>query len=149
MDLKLTFDDVGLSPVHNNVESRRHPSLETWLTTEFKQGSPILCANMDTTIGPGMARALQDEGITPIFHRFTILKEKKLWVREFDCFVSCGLTNKELLETEKLKDLGLRGVCFDVAQGHDVRVYKAIAWARRLGFEVIAGNICTDRKSVV
>jgi IMP dehydrogenase len=49
---------------------------------------------------------------------------------------------------EKLKyfrDSGAEGVCFDVAQGHDARLYKAIALAKKLDYDGIAGNVCTEQ----
>lgn len=144
MKIKLTFDDVGIAPVHNNVSSRLTPNLETRLTRVRKMSLPILAANMDTVIGTELAGVLVDKGIVPIFHRFTSFEVKTKWINEFpDCFISCGLSRHDLSELTQLRDEGLEGVCFDVAQGHDVRVYAAIEYARDLGLEVIAGNVCT------
>lgn len=144
METKLTFDDVGLSPVHNNVESRMTPKLDTWLAVDTKIKMPLLAANMDCVIGSDLARILINHGGMPIFHRFCDLETQINWLKEFgdECFLSSGLDCKDL---PRLVDNGLRGVCFDVAQGHDVRLYEAIAVARTFGLEVIAGNVCTEQ----
>lgn len=144
METKLTFDDVGLSPVHNNVLSRSDPELGTSLTTNLDIDVPILAANMDSVIGTRLAYALEAKGIVPIFHRFTTFEQKVEWLRKFrNCFISCGLRPQDIEELYKLIKLGLTGVCFDIAHGHDTRMKAAIEMARDHELDVIAGNVCT------
>jgi len=143
--LALTFDDVALVPQFNNVESRTQPSLETLLSKTSKLDIPILCANMDTTIGNKIADILIKNGSIPIFHRFTNLEQQKEWVNKYknNCYISCGVNNFENIEI--LLKLGARGVCIDIAHGHSevmINLIKRI----KLKFpdkEVIAGNVCT------
>ena len=80
METAYTFDDVALVPQYNNISSRNDPELDTWLTKKTKIKIPILCANMDTTIGDDMADELIKYGSIPIFHRFTSLEQQKSWV---------------------------------------------------------------------
>ena len=93
MDRALTFDDVCLVPQFNNVPSRTEPDLSTWLTREIKIGMPLVPANMDSVIGPDLARVIIKNGGMPIFHRFTKVDEQMEWVDRFEmnAFVSCGL----------------------------------------------------------
>jgi IMP dehydrogenase len=141
----LTFDDVALVPQFNNVESRTQPSLETWLSKTTKIGIPILCANMDTTIGEEMADLLIKNGSLPIFHRFTSLEQQKKWVNKYksNCYISCGVNNFENIE--QLLELGARGVCIDIAHGHSEVMIKLIKKIKNQfpEKEVIAGNVCT------
>lgn len=146
METVYTFDDVALVPKFNNIKSRKDPSLETWLTKETCLGIPIVCANMDTTIGDSMADELIKKGSIPIFHRFTTFEEQKRWVLKYKdiCFISCGLTNLD--ETLELLDSGARGVCIDIAHGHSEGMIKLIKRIKdsRPNKEVIAGNVCTS-----
>ena len=141
----LTFDDVALVPQFNNVESRTQPTLETWLTKNFKINIPILCANMDTTIGDEMADLLIKNGGIPIFHRFCSLQQQKDWVLKYkeNCYISCGINNYDNIV--QLLELGARGVCIDIAHGHS-KVMIDLVKKIKTQFpnkDVIAGNVCT------
>lgn len=146
INLALTFDDVALVPQFNNVESRTQPSLETWLSKSSKIGIPVLCANMDTTIGDEMADLLIKNGSIPIFHRFTTLEKQKEWVKKYqnNCYISCGVNHFENIV--ELLELGARGVCIDIAHGHSevmINLIKRIK-SRFPDKEVIAGNVCSS-----
>lgn len=140
-----TFDDIALVPQFNNVPSRTEPSLETWLTKKLKMSQPILCSNMDTTIGEDLAPILLREGSIPIFHRFVSFEIQKEWVEKYTdkIFISCGIQNID--QTRQLLDLGAVGVCIDVAHGHSDRMFYFIQELKRThpDKEVIAGNVCT------
>lgn len=140
-----TFDDIALVPQFNNVPSRTEPCLETWLTKKLKMSQPILCSNMDTTIGEDLAPILLREGSIPIFHRFVSFEIQKEWVEKYTdkIFISCGIQNID--QTRQLLDLGAAGVCIDVAHGHSDRMFYFIQELKRThpDKEVIAGNVCT------
>lgn len=140
-----TFDDIALVPQFNNVPSRTEPSLETWLTKKLKMAQPILCSNMDTTIGEDLAPILLEEGSIPIFHRFVSFEIQKAWVEKHTdkTFISCGIQNID--QTRQLLDLGAAGVCIDVAHGHSDRMLYFIQELKRThpDKEIIAGNVCT------
>jgi IMP dehydrogenase len=105
---------------------------------------PILAANMESVIGDNLAQVLYAMGSVPIFHRFTSFEQKLKWIKQFpDCFISCGLRPEDIDELWKLIKLGLHGVCFDIAHGHDFRMRSAIKMACEHGVQVIAGNVCT------
>lgn len=140
-----TFDDIALVPQFNNVPSRTEPSLETWLTKKLKMSQPILCSNMDTTIGETLTPILLQEGSIPIFHRFVSFEIQKQWVEKYTdkIFISCGIQNID--QTRQLLDLGAAGVCIDVAHGHSDRMFYFIQELKRThpDKEIIAGNVCT------
>lgn len=140
-----TFDDIALVPQFNNVPSRTEPSLETWLTKKLKMAQPLLCSNMDTTIGEDLAPILLEEGSIPIFHRFVSFEIQKSWVEKYTdkIFISCGIQNID--QTRQLLDLGAAGVCIDVAHGHSDRMFYFIQELKRThpDKEIIAGNVCT------
>ena len=147
MKQALTFDDVALVPVFNNVESRTEPETSTYLTAQIKMSIPLIASNMDTVIGPELARVLVAAGSVPIFHRFAKFEQKVAWVNEFPAsFLSCGIRPGDVVEIEKLlEETPLRGVCFDIAHGHDMRLLKLIEALKNKypELEVIAGNVCT------
>ena len=147
-DKGYTFDDVALVPQYNNVPSRTEPKLDSWLTKNTKIGIPLLCSNMDTTIGEELAEILIENDSIPIYHRFTEdYSDQEKWVKKFGSktFVSCGLGKKKLEEVRKLFDLGAAGVCFDVAHGHSEKMLDYIKNLKKThpDKEIIAGNVCT------
>lgn len=145
----LTFDDVGLMPTHNNVESREIPNLATWLTKTQEVTHPILASNMSSVIGPELAKILRDSGTIPIFHRFASIEEQARFL-QIPCYLSCGIGSQALLDMQKIVNMGgpenLKGIVVDVAQGHDYRAYQMIGDLKRtFNCSVIAGNICTEQ----
>ena len=87
------FDDICLVPQYNNVRSRTIPLLETWLTKDTKVDIPLIPANMDTVINDELANVVLDNGMYPIFHRFTKFNVQYDWVRKYKdrCYISCGV----------------------------------------------------------
>lgn len=143
-----TFEDVTLVPQYNNVSSRTAPSLKTWLTKKIQIDIPILCANMDTTIGIDLAEVLIKNGSMPIFHRFTKeFSKQEEWAKCFTnkTFVSCGVQTQQIENMKRLFDLGVAGVCIDVAHGHSKRMIECIEILKKShpDKEIIAGNVCT------
>lgn len=143
----LTFDDVALVPRYNNVNSRGEPDLTTWLTKDIEVGLPLIPANMDTVIGPELARIVLKNGGIPIFHRFTDFETQKKWIEEFggQLFLSYGVGDQ--FEVDKLLSLNPMGICLDVAHGHSTRMIELVEWIRKNypQIQVIAGNVCTAR----
>lgn len=143
-----TFDDVCLVPQFNNVPSRTKPSLESWLTKKRKIEIPLLCSNMDSTIGYELAKVLVEAGSVPIYHRFTnSSNDQREWVKKWreNTFVSCGIREDHLDLIGELFELGAAGVCLDVAHGHSQRMLQFIERCKTKypHKEVIAGNVCT------
>ena len=145
MKKAFTFDDVALVPQFNNIPSRTEPSLESWLTRDMKIRTPVVCANMDSTIGVELAEILLEYGAVPIFHRFCEMDEQRQWVKRFreKTFVSCGISNADAVR--ELLDLGALGACIDVAHGHSDRMMHFISGLKSThpAKDIIAGNVCT------
>lgn len=158
----LTFDDVCLVPQYNNVASRVAKSgkhkidLSAYLFSHgrYKIDVPILAANMDTVIGPELARKLIQWGTVPIFHRFTDFETKLAWAKEFGdrMILSIGATNGEI--TGDLSDayrilldegIELGGLCIDVAHSHCESVKNTLLTVKRdfPQLPAIVGNVCT------
>ena len=141
------FDDICLVPQYNNVRSRTIPLLETWLTKDTKVDIPLIPANMDTVINDELANVVLDNGMYPIFHRFTKFNVQHDWVRKYKdrCYISCGVKN-DFDNLKTLLDDGARGVCIDIAHGHSITTIDLIKQlkANFPNKEVIAGNVCTE-----
>lgn len=144
-ELGFTFDDVALVPQYNNVPSRTEPDLSSWITKDLEISMPLIPANMDTVISPGLAKIIVDNGGYPIFHRFASTGEQIEWIGELDgrIFVSCGI--KEDSSLFSLLDAKPAGVCIDVAHGHSEKMHNMIGLIKKQypEIQVIAGNVCT------
>src|SRR5574338_124286 len=141
----LTFDDVCLVPQFINVPSRTEPDVSSWITRNRTTGLPLVPANMDTVIGPELARVIVANKGLPIFHRFAPVETQLEWVREFgkNMFISTGIGKPDT--TFRLLGEGAGGVCIDVAHGHSKMMFEVIENIKNHfpHVEVIAGNICT------
>jgi IMP dehydrogenase/GMP reductase len=141
-----TYSDVCIEPVYNNVLSRAEPTLATKLCLGVETALPFLPANMDTVIGDKLAKIIFERGGIPIFHRFTDFDTKVGWINDFEgCFISSGIKDTDIKEAIRLIELGLEGVCIDIAHGHDERMKTAIPALKQAGAKVIAGNVCSVR----
>lgn len=145
MQLGLTFDDVALVPQFNNVPSRTEPSVSSWVTKDLATDLPLIPANMDTVMGPELAKIIIENGGYPIFHRFASIETQANWIEEFGnkIFISSGIGKTDNLF--KLLERGPAGVCIDVAHGHSKMMFDAIEDIKNHfpGIQVIAGNVCT------
>lgn len=141
-----TFDDIALVPQFNNIPSRTHPNLESWLTRSRKIAIPLLASNMESVINEELATCLIEEGSLPIFHRYASYEKQKEWVEKFGgrCFLSVGL--QDLEQVHRLVHLGPGGLCIDVAHGHSDRMCHFIEAIKKEypNLDLIAGNVCTS-----
>ena len=147
MKLGLSYNDVALVPVFNNVPSRLEPSLKTKLTSGIDMEIPIVAANMDTVIGEDLTKVLLGAGSVPIHHRFW--KDKAVLadlLKGKPAFISWGVGNLDYLTVflEKYQVNPL-GICVDIAHGHSRAVLDTVEQLRKhFCDEVIAGNVCTS-----
>lgn len=142
----LTFDDVCLLPIYNNIKSRAEPSLRTKLTKKLDMDIPIIAANMDTVISEELADLLIKRGSVPIFHRFTDHKTQKKWSQKYrnKCFISCGVNISDMEQLYDCLDLGVN-LNIDVAHGHCQSMIDLIKKIKKdyPSIQIIAGNVCT------
>jgi IMP dehydrogenase len=145
----LTFDDVGLIPKLNKISSRLHTNIQTRLGTDvFK--SPFIPANMDSVIGPNLAKICKDRGAPIIFHRFAPIEEQINWIKEFpDAYASIGV-QESVDNFDALYEAGCRRFCIDIAHGHSKVVIDTVRRLKKKDktIQIIAGNVCT-RHAVV
>jgi IMP dehydrogenase len=76
-----TFDDFLFRPQHSPVESRRAVDLAMPLLPGFALALPVVGANMDTVVGPEMAKTLALEGALGFLHRNCSIAEQADHVR--------------------------------------------------------------------
>jgi IMP dehydrogenase len=140
----LTFDDVGLVPKFNKIASRLHTNIGVQLGKDIYK-TPFIPANMDSVIGPTLAKICKERGAPIIFHRFAPIEQQVAWVKEFpEAYMSLGV-QESASNLEKLYEAGCRRFCIDIAHGHSQVVIDAIKKIKDLDKEnqVIAGNVCT------
>jgi IMP dehydrogenase len=140
----LTFDDVGLIPKFNNIQSRLHVNLKSLVTTRNTTNIPFIPANMDTVMGSDLAKIIKDYGGVGIFHRFAPIEKRLEWFKDFpDFFHSCGITDWE--DTLILINVGCKNFCIDIAHGHSTMVGDVIKKIKSKcpDSQIIAGNVCT------
>ena len=142
----LTYKDVALVPQYNNVASRTEPSLETYLTKDITMKLPFLAANMDTVISEDLAKVLIDNGIIPIWHRFSDTFDLIRIANTYNnkIFMSIGV-NENFEFIRELYDCGVLGFCVDVAHGHSLSVIRLIEKLKKElpKAQIIAGSVCT------
>lgn len=140
----LTFDDVGLIPKFNKIASRLHTDLKIQLGRDTYK-TPFIPANMDSVIGPKLAKICKDRGAPIIFHRFAPIEEQINWVKEFpEAYMSLGVQDS-FENLDKLYKAGCRRFCIDIAHGHSQAVIDIIKNLKTTDkdIQIIAGNVCT------
>ena len=152
MNRMLTFDDVALQPYYNNVESRGEPTLDTWLTSNIRIRTPLLASPMSSVIGDDLAEILVKRGSMPVYHRFTTEEQIGEWLWAGQGFISWGVNDVEKLiqlidDSVRLGRIPVRGICFDVAHGHSLKMKYALELFKSTfpDIDVIAGSVCTEQ----
>lgn len=156
----LTFDDVCLVPVYNNVSSRSEPSLKTVMAgNDLTIEIPIINSPMSSVINAELAGKLWTHGTIPIFHRFynneiQLRNEIDSYLTKYNggfFFISVGTKTVEELTLASMLYEDYRGkmigICIDVANGHSSSVEDTIKKAKDYmsSIDVIAGSVCTAR----
>lgn len=76
-----TFDDFLFTPQHSPVSTRREVDLSMPLAAGLTLSLPVVGANMDTVMGPEMAKTLALEGGFGFLHRNCTIADQAEWVR--------------------------------------------------------------------
>lgn len=147
-DIKLDYDDVLLIPKRSFLNSRS----EVDITREFKfphsnqkiSGVPIVVANMAGVGVIPVAKKMAEYQMFTALHKFYSKEELVEFLNQPEsqyCFVSIGLYE----DVENLKDLNLKMICIDVANGYTPKFEQRVAKIRLLFPDAIimAGNVCT------
>lgn len=164
MKTALSFDDVLLTPQHNEIASRKDVDTSTRLSKSLTLQIPIISSCMDTVTGPEMAISMFRLGGLGILHRYNTiqdqvnmflrvrkgrLKGEELYLFDKDpqanCAVAIGAVGDYMERAASLIAAGVDTICVDVAHGDSVVVEKAIA-ALRASYPritLITGNVAT------
>lgn len=140
----LTFDDVGLVPKFNRIASRLNTIILTQLGNDIFR-TPFIPANMDSVIGPTLAKICLERGAPIIFHRFAPIEEQVNWVLAYpQAYMSLGV-QESLDNLKTFYNAGCRRFCIDIAHGHSQVVIDTIKKIKELDEtnQIIAGNVCT------
>ena len=151
MKYAYTFDDIQITPVYSEVESRSQCNLTTRFTKQYKLGTPLVSSPMDTVTEYNMALAIASHGGVGILHRFMSIEKQSNQVRkikEQEKLVSAaiGATGDYKERAKELVNAGAIVLLIDVAHGNTKQVRDAITWCKQNlpeYVDVIAGNVST------
>lgn len=150
MDVALTFDDVLLAPVHTSIFSRSIPSLESYVTKNWKLSVPIISANMDTITEVDMAEKMADIGGLGIIHRFMSIQDQVSQVKDlisrsgnYPIAASVGVKEEGKERLNHLADVGVNIVAIDIAHGDSKVMLDMIRYSKQKfpHIDIIAGNV--------
>lgn len=152
----LTFDDVLLVPRHSEISSRRHTSLTSHVTKNFKLETPIVTANMDTITEVDMACAMAEVGGLGSLHRFVTEEEQVAMVKKIrehhdknglktPIAASIGVKEEGKLRGDKLVDAGVQVITLDIAHGDSIMMMEVLEYMKKRHphVDIIAGNVAT------
>jgi len=141
----LSFDDVLVLPAYSEI-SRSDVDVSTQLTKKIRLKIPVLSAAMDTVTEKEMAIALAKEGGLGVLHRNLSVEEQVAQVREVKSegfLVSAAIGPKDFERAEALVNAEVDVITIDTSHGHTNAVLECVKHCKKLGVEVIAGNIVT------
>lgn len=152
----LTFDDVLLVPQYSEISSRKHPSLSSNVTKNFKLETPIIAANMDTITEAPMAIKMAELGGLGIIHRFMTTQEQGEHIKKVIDYTnehkltspiaaSIGVKEDGMRRADYLVDCGVQVLVVDIAHGDSVMMYETLEYVKSKypQIDVIAGNVAT------
>lgn len=148
-----TYDDILLVP-NKSLYSRNTPSLETKLSRNIFIDIPITSANMDTITGYELAKTISRMGGVGFLHRNMTIQENcdlvKKCLKEWQIYWSpviptVGVSGSEKERAEQLLELGISGICIDIANAYSDRVSEMIKFIRSKNqhVDIIAGNVAS------
>ncbi len=140
MRLALSFDDISLVPQYSDLSSRADVDLCSDLFG-YDMRLPILSSPMDTVTGIEMQKALLENGLLGIHHRYC---DDKTWL---DAANNGPIAVSPSINLDTVKQacccyLNLPIFVIDVAHGDSRACFDLVANLLGYGF-VISGNICT------
>jgi len=135
--MKLSFDDVLLTPQYSTVVSRKDVSTISYLAIQSLR-LPIISSNMDTVTGSTMANAMKELGGIGCLHRFQTIEQNLAMYKAShpDTWSSFGIGRQELERMEALLSEGCESFVLDVAHGSSQHVVEAV----KAAYELTSGN---------
>lgn len=142
----ITFDDVLIKPAYSEIIPKE-TSTKTNLTKDIVLDIPLISSPMDTVTGFEMAKTMAELGGIGFLHHNMSLNEQVDIVRKLNnrnLKVGMTISVNEIQELSKiLKICKPTVIIIDSAHGHTKKMINAIKDCKKLGVEVIAGNIAT------
>lgn len=142
----LCFDDILLEPQQSKINSRKDINL-TMSAGGLTLNLPVIAAPMDTVCGDEMALALAQYGGLGIIHRHQKIWEqitmaKRVKDNFYPVFGSIGINDDYMSDAKRLIDIGVDGICIDVANGHNYRAIEAVSTIKsNFDTHVMVGNV--------
>ena len=144
MKLSLTYNDVSISPkILSTIESRDLVSTEDDFLG-IKYSLPVMAAPMRTVTGDRMARKLKSLGCLSVMARSSDNEAdllEYLAAGTASTIPSVAATGDYLERAKRYWNSGATIICIDTANGFHLVVKTAIRELKKLGFQVIAGNV--------
>ena len=153
-----TYDDILLVP-SKSLYSRNDPELGTNLSRNIQIDIPITSANMDTITGYDLAKTMSEMGGVGFLHRnMEIEKNCEIvqrclneWQKSWSPVIpTVGVSGNEKQRAESLIELGISGICIDIANAYSDRVSEMIKFIRSKSkdIDIIAGNVATSEAAI-
>lgn len=144
----LCFDDILLEPQQSKISSRKDINL-TMSAGGLTLNLPVIAAPMDTVCGDEMALTLAQYGGLGIIHRHQKIWEQAIMAKRvkanfYPVFGSIGINDDYVADAKKLIDIGVDGICIDVANGHNYRTVEAVNTIKsNFDTHIMVGNVST------
>lgn len=153
----LNYSDVCLVPKYSTLKSRKEANVSVDFLGK-KWNSPVIPANMKTTIDMTLAKELHDDGYFYILHRFYDYDLIFNWIKtnqDIYISISIGVQEKDIQLIEKAIQHKLRIDCItiDIAHSFSVLTKATIKKIRTLYGKkkcpyIIAGNVFGNADSI-
>ena len=151
MKYAYTFDDIQITPVYSEVNSRSQCNLTTNFTKQYKLGTPLVASPMDTVTEYNMAISIASHGGVGVIHRFMNIESQSNQVRKIKeqeklVAAAIGATADYKERAKELVNAGAIVLLIDVAHGNTKQVKDAITWCKQTFphyVDIIAGNVAT------
>lgn len=147
--MKITFDDVLISPRFSDIESRKDVDISTKFG-DYTLQIPVFSANMDSITETKMANSMYKNGGFGVLHRFCSIKENCDMYTDIahhngkNCAVSVGLGKNGLERAEALAEMGAEMFFLDVAHGAQMQVVRQYDALKNIVNHVTVGNFATS-----
>lgn len=149
----LSFDDVLLTPLYSEIDSRSEIEIKQQLKNiNYDFTLPVISSPMDTVTESAMATAMHAAGGLGIIHRYNLpfnqadLVYKAGPKEERIVGGAIGVNDDFLDRSRLLCEAGASIICVDVAHGHHSRVRYALETLRKTygdTIHIMAGNVAT------
>ena len=145
-----TFDDLVLSPVQSDIESRGDPDISVPNAPIYS--IPIVSSPMSTITEVAMAETMRKQGGGSAIHRYMPIEEQAKMAGFFYGsdgpmpFAAIGSNGDAMERASALYEAGCRKFLVDVANGHNIHCVRTVQALRERWshIDIMAGNVVTS-----